>query len=146
MSDGITSRESKKDELLLLHMIERFNLITLALLTAGSWYMVDWPFAQSVLVGGTVVSASFFWMKRTAMRFVHHAATTKSGEQSSTSFSAGFTAKFYIRLIVLTILLILLSTQLSINVIGLAVGLSTVMLSIIIVVLLLGRMIFQENT
>ena len=68
MTDAMKSRSggnSKNDELLLLHMVERFNLILLALLIAGSWYFMDWPFARSVLVGGALSGGSFFWMKRT---------------------------------------------------------------------------------
>ena len=139
-------KSGKNDELLLLHMVERFNLILLALLIAGSWYFIDWPFARSVLVGGALSGGSFFWMKRTAMRFAHHAATQGDAAQiNGKSFSTGFAVKFYIRFFVLTFLLLLLSTQFSINAIGLIIGLSTVMLSIIIVALFRGRMIFQEN-
>lgn len=128
-------------------MIERFNLITISLLTAGSWYIVDWPFAQSVLVGGALASGSFFLMKRTAMRFVHYATTAKDDDQrSSKSLSAGFAVKFYARLVILAVILLLLNTRFSINAIGLIIGLSTIMVSIIIVVLFQGRMIFQENT
>ena len=147
MSDVITSRDGKKDELLLLHMIGRVNFITLFLLTAGTWYIVDWPFAQSVLVGGALASSSFFWMKRTAMRFVHYAATANDDEQrSGKSFSAGFAVKFYARLVIFALVLLLLNTQFSINAIGLIIGLSTIILSIIFVVLFQGRIIFQENT
>ncbi|MCI5165447.1 MAG: ATP synthase subunit I [Candidatus Electrothrix sp. GM3_4] len=146
MTDTMKSRSGKNDELLLLHMVERFNLILLALLTAGSWCLVDWPFAQSVLVGGVLSSGSFFWMKRTAMRFAHHAATQGDGAQvNSKSFSTGFAVKFYTRLFVLAFLLLLLNTQFSMNAIGLIIGLSTVILSVITVVLFRGRMIFQEN-
>ncbi len=149
MTDAMKSRSdrsSENDELLLLQMVERFNLILLGLLTAGSWYFVDWLFAQSVLVGGILSSGSFFWMKRTAMRFAHHAATQGDGAQiNGKSFSTGFAVKFYARLFVLAFLLLLLNTQFSMNAIGLVIGLSTVILSVIIVVLFRGRMIFQEN-
>ncbi|RWX43441.1 ATP synthase I chain [Candidatus Electrothrix aarhusensis] len=149
MTDAMKSRSgrsSKNDELLLLQMVERFNLILLALLTAGGWYFVDWLFSQSVLVGGALSSGSFFWMKRTAMRFAHHAATQGDGGQiNGKSFSTGFAVKFYARLFVLAFLLLLLNTQFSMNAIGLVIGLSTVILSVIIVVLFRGRMIFQEN-
>ena len=141
MTDVMKSRSGKEDELLLLQMVERFNLILLVLLTVGSWYLIDWPFAQSVLVGGTLSSGSFFWMKRTAMRFAHHAATQGDGAHvNGRSFSTGFAVKFYARLFVLAFLLLLLSTQFSMNAIGLVIGLSTVILSVIIVVLFRGRL------
>ncbi len=145
MSDVIKSRGGKKDEFLLLHMIERFNLIMLSLLTAGSWYFADWPFAQSVLVGGALANGSFFWMKRTALRFIQHAASLGDEQKNNRVLSSGFAVKFYARLFVLALVLLLLNTQFSINAIGLIIGLSTIILSIIIVVLFQGRMIFQEN-
>lgn len=73
-------------------------------------------------------------MKKTAMRFAHHAATQGDSAQiNGRSFSTGFAVKFYARLFVLAFLLLLLSTQFSINAIGLVIGLSTVILSVIIV-------------
>ncbi|WP_339135000.1 MAG: ATP synthase subunit I [Candidatus Electrothrix sp. GW3-4] len=146
MTEARKSRIGKNDELVLLHMVERFNLILLALFTAASWSLVDWPFAQSVLIGGALASGSFFWLKRTAMRFAHQAATQGDGlQKNSKSLSASFAIKFSIRLFVLAFLLLLLSITFSINAIGLVIGLSTVMLSVIIVVLFQGRVIFQEN-
>ncbi|MCI5219833.1 MAG: hypothetical protein D3914_11780 [Candidatus Electrothrix sp. LOE2] len=146
MADAIRNKDGRRDELFLLQTVERFNLILLALLTAGSWYCIDWPFARSVLAGGVLAGGSFFWMKRTAIRFTRHAATLKDGAHvNGKSFSAGFAVKFYARLFVLAFLLLLLSTQFSINAIGLVIGLSTVILSVIIVVLFRGRTIFQEN-
>jgi hypothetical protein len=146
MTDAMKNRSGKNDELLLLQMVERFNMILLALLVAGSWFLVDWLFAQSVLVGGVLSSGSFFWLKRTAIRFARHAATLEDGAQvNGKSFSIGFAVKFSTRLFILAFLLLLLNTQFSMDAIGLVIGLSTVMLSVIIVVLFRGRMIFQEN-
>lgn len=148
MSDVIKSRGGKKDELLLLHMIERCNLVLLALFTTGSWYLIDGLFAQSVLIGSALASISFFWLKRTALRFIQHAASLGDEQEKSRALSSGsssFAVKFYARLCVLALVLLLLNTRFSINAIGLIIGLSTIILSIIIVVLLQGRMIFQEN-
>ena len=146
MSKAGKKRSSKRDELFLLHRIERFNLFVLALLIAGSWYLVDWFFARSVLVGGVLSSGSFFWLKRTALRFIRHAARSGADGQGNAKLpSSRFAVKFAVRFLVLAFLLLLVSTQFSINAIGLVIGLSTVMLSVIIVVLFQGRMIFQEN-
>ncbi|MCI5209721.1 MAG: hypothetical protein D3910_13215 [Candidatus Electrothrix sp. ATG2] len=147
MSKAGKKSSSKKDELLLLHRIERFNLLVLALLIIGSWYLVDWFFARSVLVGGALSSGSFFWLKRTALRFIRHAARSGADEQGNAKppSSSSFAVKFTVRLLVLAFLLLLVNTQFSINAIGLVIGLSTVMLSVVIVVLFQGRMIFQEN-
>lgn len=144
MNEARRSRSAERDELFLLHRVERFNLLLLALLTAGSYSIVDRPFAQSVLLGGALVSGSFFWLKRSALRFVHHVEA--AGEQiNGKSLSTGFAIKFAIRLFVLAFLLLFLNIRFSINVIGLTLGLSTVMISVIIVVLFQGRMIFLKN-
>ena len=150
MNDAKKSKAGNEDELLLLRAVERCNLILLVLLTGGSWILYGWPFAQSVVIGGALVSGSFFWLKRTAMRFAQHAAVSgvesgADGQITGRSFSSGFAVKFATRLFVLAFMLLLLSTQFSMNAIGLIIGLSTVMLSVIIVVLVRGRMIFQEN-
>ena len=150
MTEAMKSRGGKGDELLLLHRIEQCYLLLLTLLTAGGWYMIDQPFAQSVLIGGVLAGCSFFRLKRTAMRFAHHAAASgveagADGEISGKSFAAGFAVKFTVRLFILAFLLLLVSRVFSINAIGLVIGLSTVMVSVILVVLFQGRIIFQEN-
>jgi hypothetical protein len=63
MTDSIRSETGKSDgdELVLLQMVERFNLMLLVLLTAGSWYLIDGLFAQSVLIGGALSGGSFFF-------------------------------------------------------------------------------------
>ena len=141
------SKDNQKDEFLLLRAVERSNLILLALFTGGGWLLYGWTFAQSVLIGGALSIGSFFWMKRTAIRLIRHVA--KQGEKEprkkGKSFSTSLVLKFYVRLFVVAFLLLLLNTQFSINIIGLVIGLSTVMLSVILIVLLQGRMIFQEN-
>ena len=146
MSKAGENRGGKGDELFLLRAVERFNLLLLALLIAGSWYLVDWLFARSVLVGGALAGGSFFWLKRAALRVTRHAAQSGTGGKiNGKSLSAGFAVKFTLRLLVLALLLLLISTRFSINATGLVIGLSTVMVSVIIVVLFQGRMIFQEN-
>ncbi|MCI5141665.1 MAG: hypothetical protein D3909_08040 [Candidatus Electrothrix sp. ATG1] len=142
------TRKSNQDgELVLLQRVERCNMILLALFATGSWYFIDGLFAQSVLIGSILASVSFFWLKRTALRFIQHAVTLSLGDKqkNSRAFSSGFTIKFYARLFVLALVLLLLNIRFSINAIGLIIGLSTIMLSIIIIVLLQGRMIFKEN-
>jgi hypothetical protein len=145
-----TRKSNQGDGLVLLQKIERFNLILLALLTTGSWYFIDRAFAQSVLMGSALASVSFFWLKRTALRVIQHAAKLGHEQKNSRALSSGstvkfFTVKFYARLFVFALVLLLLNIRFSINAIGLSIGLSTIMLSIFFVVLFQGRMIFQEN-
>ncbi|MCI5132225.1 MAG: hypothetical protein D3904_12060, partial [Candidatus Electrothrix sp. EH2] len=94
-----------------------------------------------------LAGGSFFWLKRSALRLVHHAAAAEAaGKQiNGKSISTGFAIKFAVRLFVLAFLLLLVNIRCSINVIGLTLGLSTVMVSVIIVVLFQGRMIFLKN-
>lgn len=143
MNEAGKSKGVQGDELHLLRAVERFYLILLALLTGGSWVICDWPFARSVFIGGALAGGSFFWLKRTAMRFAHRAAVSgvasgADGQINDKSFSTGFAVKSAARLFVLAFLLLLFSTLFSMNVIGLVIGLSTVMLSVIIVVLVRG--------
>ncbi|MCI5151009.1 MAG: hypothetical protein D3916_16770 [Candidatus Electrothrix sp. MAN1_4] len=148
MTDANKSKTGNEDELRLLRAVGRCNLILLILLTTGSWYLIDSLFAQSVLIGSALASGSFFWLKRTAVRFIQHAASLSDEQKNSKALSAGlsgFTVKFYARLGILALVLLLLNTQFSINAVGLSIGLSTIMVSIIIVVLFQGRMLFQEN-
>ena len=147
MTDSIQSGTGKSEVLVVLQTVERFNLMLLILLTSGSWYLIDWPFAQSVLIGGVLSGSSFFWLKRTGTKFAQHVARTSEagGQLNVKSLSTSFIVKFYTRLAVLASVLLLISIRFSINAIGLIIGLSTIMLSIIIIVLLQGRMIFKEN-
>lgn len=139
MTDTRNNRKDQKNELILLQTVEWCNLILLVFLTGASWYWIDWPFARSVLIGGVLSIGNFFWMKRTAMRFLQKVASQQDvndvKQLKSKSFSSGFAVKFYARLFILALLLVLLNAQFSLNVIGLVVGLSTVMLSVMIVVL-----------
>jgi hypothetical protein len=146
MSDAKKSKTGNEDEISLLRSVERCNLILVVLLTGESWIRYGWPFAQSVLIGGILVSSSFFWQKRNTIRFIQHAEVLGSdGQISGKSFTVGFTIKFVTRLFVLGFLLLLICSKFSINAIGLIIGLSTVMLSVIIVGLVRGLMIFQKN-
>ncbi|MCI5223174.1 MAG: ATP synthase subunit I [Candidatus Electrothrix sp. AR4] len=130
------------EELVLLLLIERFNLFMVVLLTLGGWYFVSWHLAQSVLIGGALSCASFFLLKRNAVQIVNAFSAVGNPEQiAQQAKPQGFAGKFYARLALFTLLLGILGLTTSINIIGLVLGLSTVMLSIIIVTLTRGHMI-----
>jgi NAD(P)H-dependent flavin oxidoreductase YrpB (nitropropane dioxygenase family) len=131
----------------LLRMIQLFNLLMVAIFTAGSWYIIDWTLAQSVLIGGILASGSFFLLKRDIEQLIDRVAS--AGDQAKgvkKMEKVRFFLKFYARLTVLGLLLYVLTTKISINMIGLVIGLSTVMLSVVIVVLARGRMIFSVES
>jgi NAD(P)H-dependent flavin oxidoreductase YrpB (nitropropane dioxygenase family) len=131
----------------LLQMIQLFNLFMVVVFTAGSWYIIDWTLAQSVLIGGILASGSFFLLKRDIEQLIDRVAS--AGDQAKgvkKMEKVRFFLKFYARLTVLGLLLYVLTTKISINMIGLVIGLSTVMLSVVIVVLARGRMIFSVQS
>ncbi len=131
----------------LLRMIQQFNLLMVAVFTAGSWYIIDWTLAQSVLIGGLLASGSFYLLKRDIEQLIDRVAS--AGDQAKgvkKMEKVRFFLKFYARLTVLGLLLFVLTTKISINMIGLVIGLSTVMLSVVIVVLARGRMIFSVQS
>ena len=131
----------------MLHMVQQFNLVMVAVFTAGSWYIIDWTLAQSVLIGGVLATGSFFLLKRDIEQLIDRVAT--AGEQAKgvkKLEKVRFFLKFYGRLTVLGLLLYVLTTKIHINMIGLVIGLSTVMLSVFIVVLARGRMVFSAQS
>jgi len=131
----------------LLRMIQLFNLIMVAVFTVGSWYIIDWTLARSVLIGGVMASGSFFLLKRDIEQLIARVASAgEQGRGVKKMEKIRFFLKFYARLFVLGLLLYVLTTKISLNMIGLVIGLSTVMLSIIIVVLARGRMIFSVQS
>jgi len=148
MTDRMDNEEKQVDPgVALLRMIQLFNLIVVVVFTVGSWYLIDWTLARSVLIGGAMASGSFFLLKRDIEQLIDRVAS--GGEQAKgvkKLEKARFFLKFYARLIVLGLLLFVLTTKISINMIGLVLGLSTVMLSVVIVVLARGRMIFSAQS
>jgi len=142
-----SSRTQTESGVALLRMIQLFNLVMVVVFTAGSWYIIDWTLARSVLIGGVLASGSFFLLKRDIEQLIDRVAS--SGEQVKgvkKMEKVRFFLKFYARLFVLGLLLYVLTTKISINMIGLVIGLSTVMLSIVVVVLARGRMIFSVQS
>lgn len=142
-----SGRSQVESGVALLRMIQLFNLIMVAVFTVGSWYIIDWTLARSVLIGGVLASGSFFLLKRDIEQLIERVAS--AGEQGGAvkkMEKIRFFLKFYARLFVLGLLLYALTTKISLNMIGLVIGLSTVMLSIIVVVLARGRMIFSVQS
>lgn len=148
MTDRVENTNIKSDASAgLLRMVQQFNILVVVIFTAGSWYIVNWNLAQSVLIGGILASGSFFLLKRDIEQLIDRVAG--AGEQARgvrKMEKVRFLLKFYARLCVLGLLLFALTTKISVNYIGLVLGLSTVVLSVIIVVLARGRMIFSVQS
>ena len=64
MTDPVDN-DNKQDDggVIILRMVQQFNLVIIAVFTVGSWYIIDWKLAQSVLIGGILASISFFLLK-----------------------------------------------------------------------------------
>ncbi len=147
MNEQIDTNKPDDSGMAILRMVQQFNLIIIAVFTAGSWYIIDWNLAQSVLIGGALASISFFLLKRDAEQLIEQVAA--AGQTAMTVRALGssaFMVKFYARLVVLGLLLYVLTTKIDINMIGLVIGLSTVILSVIIVVLTRGRIVFSAQS
>ena len=147
MTEQIDTNKPDDSGMTILRMVQQFNLIIIAVFTAGSWYIIDWNLAQSVLIGGVLASVSFFLLKRDAEQLIEQVAAAGQTVMTVKALgSSAFMVKFYARLVVLGLLLYMLTTKININMIGLVIGLSTVILSIIIVVLTRGRMVFSAQS
>lgn len=144
----LIDNDNKQDdgEVVILRMVQQFNLVIIAVFTVGSWYIIDWKLAQSVLIGGVLASVSFFLLKRDAEQLLDQVAAAGQALSLKGLARSSFILKFNARLVVLGLLLYVLTTKININIIGLVIGLSTVMLSVIIVVLTRGRTVFSAQS
>ena len=147
MTELIDNKGKQDDgEVVILRMVQQFNLVIIAVFTVGSWYIIDWKLAQSVLIGGVLASISFFLLKRDAEQLIDQVAAAGQALSLKGLAKSSFILKFNARLVVLGLLLYVLTTKININIIGLVIGLSTVMLSVIIVVLTRGRMVLSAQS
>jgi hypothetical protein len=147
MTELIDNKGKQDDgEVVILRMVQQFNLVIIAVFTVGSWYIINWNLAQSVLIGGVLASVSFFLLKRDAEQLIDQVAAAGQALSLKGLARSSFILKFNARLVVLGLLLYVLTTKININIIGLVIGLSTVMLSVIIVVLTRGRMVFSGQS
>ncbi len=144
----LIDNDNKQDDggVVILRMVQQFNLVIIAVFTVGSWYIIDWNLAQSVLIGGVLASISFFLLKRDAEQLMDQVAAAGQVLSLKGLARSSFILKFNGRLVVLGLLLYVLTTKININIIGLVIGLSTVMLSVIIVVLTRGRMVLSAQS
>lgn len=144
----LIDNDNKQDDsgVIILRMVQQFNLVIIAVFTVGSWYIIDWNLAQSVLIGGVLASISFFLLKRDAEQLIDQVADAGQAMSLKGLARSSFILKFNGRLVVLGLLLYVLTTKININIIGLVIGLSTVMLSVIIVVLTRGRMVLSAQS
>ncbi|MGD9947944.1 MAG: ATP synthase subunit I [Desulfobulbus sp.] len=106
--------------------------LLLAAMTVGSWWMFDWQFAQSILLGGILVNASFWLLQKDAQRLMRKVSQAEAGMAVHTEKTRFFLRSFA-RLVVLGLLLFVVAVRVPINAIGLTLGFTTVMVSVVII-------------
>ncbi|MEN8199515.1 MAG: ATP synthase subunit I [Thermodesulfobacteriota bacterium] len=118
-----------------LKQIQALSVGFLVALTAGSWLVMSWGFAQSVLVGGVIAIASFFSGHRDIELFLRTFQKPPEGEENKKKGGAGkarYIIKFWLRLALIGVILLLFIKSGKANVIGLLLGLSTVVFAIML--------------
>ncbi len=107
----------------------------LVVLAGGSWFVMSWSFAQSVLVGGVIAILSFFSGHRDIAAFIKTFETPEEGKEKKGSSKSVYIIKFWLRLALIAVLLLFFIRSGKAEVIGLLLGLSTVVFAIILTTL-----------
>ncbi len=119
-----------------LKQVQLLSVAFLVLLTGGSWLIMSWLFAQSVLVGGVIAIASFFSGHRDIASFLRTFEPPKEGEEKKKgSGKSVYIIKFWLRLALIAVILLFFIRSGRADVIGLLLGLSTVVFAIILTTL-----------
>ncbi len=120
-----------------LKQIQALSFGFLVALIGGSWLIMSWPFAQSVLVGGVIAIASFFSGHRDIASFLETFEPPEEGKEKEKKGSGKsiYIIKFWLRLALIAVILLFFIKSGKANVIGLLLGLSTVVFAIILTTL-----------
>ncbi|WP_028317652.1 ATP synthase subunit I [Desulfobulbus elongatus] len=114
------------------------SMLLVGVFAAGGWFLQDWFFARSLLIGGVLVNGSFWLMQKDARRLLQRVG--EAGEDAViTAEKTRFMLRSFARLVVAGLLLFVLATRMPIDVIGLILGCATIMVSVVIVGLGAGR-------
>ena len=131
-----------------LKQVQALSFGFLLVLSGGSWLLVSWPFAQSVIVGGVIAIASFFAGHRDIASFLQTFEPPAEGKETPKKRSGKSVViiKFWLRLALIALILFLFIRSGRADVIGLLLGLSTVVLAIILTSLsVAGRYFFSRK-
>lgn len=116
------------------------SMLLLGTLVAVCWYLQNWSFARSILIGGLLVNGSFWLLKKDAQRLMQRLSGADERVAAGIDFEkTRFILRSFARLVVLGLLLFVLASQVTINVIGLTLGFATVMFSVVIIGLHTGK-------
>jgi hypothetical protein len=125
-----------KDEAL-IKKIELFNWVLLALLTSSSFVFFSREFGFGVLVGGILVIANFYLMKRSLFRALD---PQKKGR---TRFF--YLLKYYLRFAALGLIIALLLIKGWVNPFGMLLGLSIIVIGVALVGMCEARKFFFKG-
>jgi len=126
------------DDVLSLRKIQRVCWIVLAGLTLGSFFVVSFPFALSVLVGGVISNISFLISQRDIKGFVESIILLSEPgvrEAKAKQGQKGYILKFWLRIAIIGIVLLLCIKSGMVDIFGIILGLSTVVSAITFVAL-----------
>jgi len=120
-----------------LKQIQALSIGFLLVLTVGSWLIMSWFFALSVLVGGVIAIASFFSGHRDIASFLKTFEPPEEGREKEKKGSGKsvYIVKFWLRLALIAVILLFFIRSGKADVIGLLLGLSTVVFAIILTTL-----------
>lgn len=120
-----------------LKQVQALSIGFLVVLTGGSWLVMSWPFAQSVLIGGVIAIASFFSGHRDIASFLKTFEPPEEGKEREKKGSGKsvYVIKFWLRLALIALVLLFFIRSGKAHVIGLLLGLSTVVFAIILTTL-----------
>ena len=140
MKNEQTRCEAVKNEGIVLKRVIICSCVLVGVLVAGAWYMVDWPFARSLLLGAVLVNVSFLLLKRDALRLMQKVSMAETTEPIVVrTEKTRFFLRTCARLIVLGLVLFALAAHMPIDVIGLTLGCATIVVSIVIIGLSAGK-------
>lgn len=131
-----------------LKQVQVLSFGFLVVLTGGSWLIMSWSFAQSVLVGGVIAIASFFSGHRDIASFLKTFEPPEEGKEKEKKGSGKsvYIIKFWLRLALIAVVLLFFVRSGKADVIGLLLGLSTVVFAIILTTLsVAGRYFFSRK-
>lgn len=124
--------EANTNDTILLRRVMLCGWLLLLVLAVGGWWLVDRGFAQSVVIGGSLVNASFWLLAKDARRLLLRVSQSESGMVVQ-SEKTRFVLRTLARLVVLGLLVFVAATKVPVNVIGLTLGFATVMVSVVII-------------
>ncbi len=130
-----------------LKQVQALSVGFLIAMVGGSWLVVSWSFAQSVLVGGVLVIVSFFSGNRDIASFLRTFEPPEEGKEQKKKKGGKsvYIVKFWLRLALIAVILLFFIKSGRADVIGLLLGLSTVVFAIILITLSMAGRFFRRR-